>query len=79
MITNKFSKASPCNQNLNCYCQPQFQLIRSTKVQFDLRLSLKPGYFHPHPHPSRDTATSRLPRELKLCMDALFNQTRSTS
>ena len=62
------------------FCQAQFKFSTSS-VQFELRLSLKPGYYHP-PTPtreSRDTATSGLPRALKFGMEALFNQTRSTS
>ena len=30
------------------YCQAQFKFSTSS-VQFELRLSLKPGYYHPHP------------------------------
>ena len=47
-------------------------------VQFELRLSFK---LPPHPptRESRDTATSGLPRALEFGMEALFNQTRSTS
>ena len=64
------------------FCQAQFKFSTSS-VQFELRLSLKPGYYHPHPptptRGSRDTATFGLPRALKFCMEALFNQTKSTS
>ena len=62
------------------YRQAQFK-FSTISVQFELRLSLKLGYYHP-PTPnweSRDAATSGLPRALKFGMEALFNQTRSTS
>ena len=64
------------------FCQAQFKFSTSS-VQFELRLSLKPGYYHPHPHPptptptptreSRDTATSGPPRALKFGIEPLFN------
>ena len=61
------------------FCQAQFKFSTSS-LQFELRLSLKPGYYHPHPtRESRDTASFGLPRALKFGMEALFNQTRSTS
>ena len=67
--------------NIENYCQAQFKFSPS-KVQFELRLSLKPGYYHlPTLTPtleSRDTVTFGLPRALKFGMEALFNQTRST-
>ena len=62
------------------YCQAHFKFSTSS-VQFELRLSLNPGYYHP-PTPtreSRDTATSGLPRVLKFGMEALINQTRLTT
>ena len=66
----------PCSPKMLCdpkfYCQAQFKFSCSS-VQFELRLSLKPGYYHPPilNHPSqenRDTVTSRLPRELNFGM-----------
>ena len=42
------------------YCQAQFKFSYNS-VQFELRLSLKPGYYHPHPtRESRDTAVANL-------------------
>ena len=58
------------------FCQAQFKFSNSS-VQFELRLSLKHGYYHPPtPWESRDTATSGPPRALKFGMEALVNQTR---
>ena len=63
----------------NTFCQAEFKFSTSS-VQFELRLSLKPGYYHPNsptPTPireSRDTATSELPKALKFGMEALFNK-----
>ena len=40
----------PCSPKMLCdpkfYCQAQFKFSCSS-VQFELRLSLKPGYYHP--------------------------------
>ena len=43
MIISKFQ----CFK-LMFFCQAQFKFSTSS-VQFELRLSLKPGYYHPHP------------------------------
>ena len=44
----------PCSPKMLCnpkfYCQAQFK-FSCRSVQFELRLSLKPGYYHPHPPP----------------------------
>ena len=44
----------PCSPKMLCnpkfYCQAQFKFSCSS-VQFELRLSLKPGYYHPPTHP----------------------------
>ena len=42
-------------------CQAQFKFSTSS-VQFELRLSLIPVYYHPPTRESRDTATSRIPK-----------------
>ena len=65
---------------LTSFAKPIYSPVQSSLVE--LRLSLKPGLYPPTPTPTREsrhTATSRLPSELKFCMEALFNQTRSTS
>ena len=58
------------------FCQAQFQLASSVQVQLRTQIS----HCETPPHPGKYIwAPCRLPRELKFGMEALFNQTRSTS